>query len=346
MKLSAIAQELGCTIPMGAADVELFRISSPEEAVDGCLTFIASPKYHATVASCAATAVLVKKGSTVPGKICLEVDDPYCAFAKIGQLFEDVSPLFDGPVHPTACVHAAARVDETACIGPFSVIGKGCEIGAKTIIGAHCVVENNARIGSSCRIDSGAVIRRDCLIRDRVIIQSNAVVGSEGFGNAREGDSWVRIPSFGCVIIEEGAEIGAGTMIDRGTLSPTVIGKGVKIDNLCHIAHNVVIGENSAMAAQTGISGSTRLGRRVVVGGQVGMVGHITIGDDAFIGAKSGVSKDVEEKAAITGYPARDLMTMRRIEAAQHRLPELLKEVRRLRQELEKSQKNILTGEK
>jgi UDP-3-O-[3-hydroxymyristoyl] glucosamine N-acyltransferase len=336
VKLSAIAQALGCSIPSGAADVELSRISSPEEAVDGCLTFIASPKYHESVSTSHAAAVLVKKGAVVPGKICLEVDDPYCAFAKIGQLFEDTSPLFDGPVHQTASVHKAARVHETVCIGPFSVIGKGCEIGAHTILGAHCVIENNTRIGASCRIDSGAIIRRACLIHDRVIIQSNAVIGSEGFGNAREGDEWVRIPSFGSVIIEEGAEIGAGTMVDRGTLAPTVIGKGVKIDNLCHIAHNVVIGENSAMAAQTGISGSTKLGNRVIVGGQVGMVGHISIGDGAFIGAKSGVSKDVEENAAITGYPARDLMTMRRIEAAQHRLPELIKEVRRLRQEIEK----------
>jgi UDP-3-O-[3-hydroxymyristoyl] glucosamine N-acyltransferase len=333
-------------MPTGAADVEIERISSPEEAGEGCLTFIASPQYQTIVARSDAVAVLVKKGNEVPGKICLEVSDPYLAFAKTGLLFEDTAPIFDGPVHPTASVHQSAHIHETAFVGPFSVVGKDCGVGEHTVIGAHCVIENGAVIGASCRIDSGAIVRRECRIHDRVIVQSNAVIGSEGFGNARDGDAWVRIPSFGTVIIEEGAEIGAGTMIDRGTLSPTIIGKGVKIDNLCHIAHNVVIGENSAMAAQTGISGSTRLGRRVTVGGQVGMVGHIAIGDDVFIGAKSGVSKNVEEKAAVTGYPARDIMTMRRIEASMQRLPDLIKELRRLRKELDESKKNTSTGEK
>ena len=345
MKLSAIARSLGCSMPQGAADVEISRISSPEDTGEGNLTFIASPKYQLSVAHSSAIAVLVKKGNTLPGKICLEVDDPYCAFAKVGQLFEDTSPLFEGPVHPTAFLHPTAHVHETAFIGPFSVIGKGCEIGAQTVIAAHCVIENNVRIGASCRIDSGAIVRRECHIGNRVIIQSNAVVGSEGFGNAKDCDVWVRIPSFGAVIIEEGAEIGAGCTIDRGTLDPTIIGKGVKIDNLCHIAHNVLIGENSAICAQTGISGSTRLGKRVGVYGQVGMVGHIEIGDDAIIGAKSGVSNNVEKKAFITGYPARDIMTMRRIEAAQQKLPELIKEVRRLRKELEEYKKTFSTGE-
>jgi UDP-3-O-[3-hydroxymyristoyl] glucosamine N-acyltransferase len=345
VKLSVIAQVLGCVVPNGSENVEITRISSTQEADDQSITFISDPRYQAAVEQSNAIAVIVKKGNCLQAKICLEVDDPYCAFAKTGQLFENTSPLFDEGIHPTASVHESAGIHETVCIGPFSVVGKGCAIGPYTVIGAHCIVENNTRIGASCRIDSGAIIRRACRIDDRVIVQSNAVIGSEGFGNAKDGDAWVRIPSFGNVIVEEDAEIGAGTMVDRGALGPTIIGKGVKIDNLCHIAHNVIIGENSAMAAQTGISGSTKLGKRVIVGGQVGMVGHIEIGDDAFVGAKSGVSKNVENKASITGYPARDLMTMRRIEAAQQRLPELIKEVRRLRKELEAWKKDTPTGE-
>ncbi len=344
MRLSLIAQALGCDLPEGVSDVDIAQISSPHDADSRSITFIADPRYQPAIMQSNAVAVLVKKGNRLPGKICLEVDDPYCAFAKTGQLFEDKAPLFEGPIHPTASIHPSAHVHATVFIGPFTVVGKDCEIGERTVIGAHCVIENETRIGSGCRIDSGAVVRRQCRIADRVIIQSNAVIGSEGFGNAKEKDIWVRIPSFGAVIIEEDAEIGAGTMVDRGTLGSTIIGKGVKIDNLCHVAHNVVIGEHTGIAAQTGISGSTKLGKRVGVYGQVGMAGHIEIGDDAVLGAKSGISKNVPPKSFVTGYPARDLMTMRRIEAAQLRLPELLKEVKRLRKELD-ALKKAVTGE-
>ena len=340
MKLAAIARALGCALPDGAGAIDISKISSAQEADASCITFVADPKYQAAVSASKAAAVFVKKGTRLPGKICLEVDDPYCAYAKTAQLFEDASPLFEGPVHPTACVHPTALIGKEVSIGPFSVIGRECAIGEATVIGAHCVIENRTRIGRQCRIDSGAIVRRDCSIGDRVIIQSSAVIGSEGFGNAKEGDSWVRIPSFGTVVIEDGAEIGAGTMVDRGALGPTLIGKGVKIDNLCHIAHNVTIDENTAVAAQTGFAGSMKIGKRVMIGGQVGFAGHFEVGDDAFIGAQAGVSKAVERGAKITGYPARDLMTMRRIEAAQQRLPELLKEVKRLRGEIERLKSN------
>ena len=345
MKLSVIASSLGCEKPLGASDIEISRISSPEEADKQSITFIADPRYQEVVERSAAGAVLVRKGNSLTGKICLEVDDPYCAFAKTSQFFESQAPLFEGPIHPSACIHDSARIHETACVGPFSVIGKACVIGQGTIIGAHCVIENGSTIGSQCRIDSGAIIRKECRVSDRVIIQSGAVIGSEGFGNARENGVWIRIASFGNVIIEEGAEIGAGTMVDRGTLGSTIIGKGVKIDNLCHIAHNVEIGENCGICAQTGISGSTKIGKRVGIYGQVGMVGHIHVGDDAIIGAKAGISNNVEPKAFMTGYPARNFMTMRRIEAAQQKLPELLKEVRRLRKELEAVKNKPSSGE-
>jgi UDP-3-O-[3-hydroxymyristoyl] glucosamine N-acyltransferase len=148
------------------------------------------------------------------------------------------------------------------------------------------------------------------------------------------------------VVIEDGVEIGANTTIDRGTLGQTVIRRGVKIDNLVQIAHNVTIDENTAVAAQSGFAGSTKIGKRVMIGGQAGFAGHFEVGDDAFIGAQAGVSKAVERGARITGYPARDLMTMRRIEAAQQRLPELVKEVRRLRKEIEGLKKDRETGRK
>lgn len=341
MKIAVIAKAIGAPLPSEreAQSLDISRVATPEDADERSITFIANPAYRNAAATSKAAVVIVKKGNLIEGKICLEVADPYCAFAKVGQLFEDTRPLFEGPVHATARVHPSAIVHESVYIGPYSVIGEDCVIQESSVVGALCVIENQTSIGKACRIDSGAIVRRGCVLGNNVIIQSNAVIGSEGFGNAKEGDEWVRIPSFGNVIIEDCAEVGANTTIDRGTLGPTVIGRGVKIDNLVQIAHNVTIDENTAVAAQTGFAGSMKIGKRVMVGGQVGFAGHFEVGDDAFIGAQAGVSKAVERGAHVTGYPARDLMTMRRIEAAQQRLPELLKEVKRLRKEIEELKK-------
>lgn len=334
MNLKRIADLLGCALDSKDADILIERIAPPEDADSRSITFVSDPKYQPLAEKSVACAVIVRPGCLMRGKILLEVQDPYLAFAKVAQLFEDRSPLFEGPIHPTASIHPTARLHETVFIGPYSVVGEGVSIGKGTIVGAQCVIENNTVIGEDCRIDSGAIIRRQCAIGNRVIIQSGAVIGGEGFGNAREGDRYVRIPSFGSVVIGDDAEIGANVTVDRGTLVPTVIGKGVKIDNLVMIAHNVSVGENTAIVAQAGISGSTRIGKRAVLAGQAGLVGHIEIGDDAFIGAQAGVAKSVEKGAKVTGYPARDFMTMRRIEASQLQLPELLKEVKRLRAEV------------
>jgi UDP-3-O-[3-hydroxymyristoyl] glucosamine N-acyltransferase len=335
VKLSRIAAELGCVSAPGLADIDISGIADPKDATGRMLTFVSNPKYQALAEQSNACAVITGKGRPVAGKISLEVDDPYAGFAKIALLFEDRALLFGDRLHPTAVIHSSAIVHETAHVGPHSVIGKGCRIGKGTVVGANCVIENGTVVGDDCRIDSGAVVRRNCTIGNRVIIQSCAVIGGEGFGNAREGDRWLRIPSFGTVVIEDDAEIGACTTIDRGTFGPTVIGKGVKLDNLIMVAHNVTIGENTAVAAQTGFAGSTHIGKRVIVGGQAGFAGHIDIEDDVFIGAQAGVAKGVPAGAKFTGAPARDFMTMRRIEAAQLSLPELVKEVRRLRKELE-----------
>ena len=340
MKLSAIATHIGAESPAGSEDPDIFGIASPESASHGHITFISDPKYADQAKTCAAAAVIVKKGAATafPEKICLEVDDPYVAYALVAQLFEDTSPLFGDSVgvHPAAIVDKTAIIAASTSIGPGTVIGADVSIGENCRIGANCVVERGVCIGDSTRVDSGAVIRYDSQIGSRVVIQSGAVIGSDGFGNARDKDGvFIRIPCFGCVIIEDDAEVGAGTTIDRGNFEPTVIGRGVKLDNLIHIAHNVELGEHTAIAAQTGISGSTKVGKRVIIAGQVGFVGHISIGDDSFVGAKAGVSKNVEVGAKVTGYPARDFMTMRRIDAASNQLPDLLKEVKKLRGDVE-----------
>jgi UDP-3-O-[3-hydroxymyristoyl] glucosamine N-acyltransferase len=335
VKLSSIASLLGTSMPAGAVDREIAGIASPQEADEQQVTFCAKKDYLPVVASSRCAAVIVKKGETVPGKICLETGDPYVGYAKIAQAFEDVRPLWGQGIDTSAIVDPTAKISAGVSIGPLTVVASNVSIGERSRISANCVIEKNTSIGTDCRIDSGVVIRYGTAIGKKVIIQSGTVVGSDGFGNARENNRFIRIPCFGKVVIEDDVDIGAGCTIDRGNFEPTLIRQGSKLDNLVHIAHNVVIGEHSAIAAQAGISGSTHIGDRVLIGGQAGFVGHLEIGDDSFIGAKAGVSKDVKSGEKITGYPAREIMTVRRIEAAEARLPELLKEVKRLRKDIE-----------
>jgi UDP-3-O-[3-hydroxymyristoyl] glucosamine N-acyltransferase len=338
MKLQEIATLLGSRVPKDAADVEIRRISSLQSARGDDISFMVSDKHSAAALQSEAAAILVPRDTAIEGKVCLEVGDPYLAYARVALLFEDRSPEFGSGVHPGAIIDETAEVASTACIGPGTVIGAGCRIGEDTVIDARCVLERGVTIGRECRVHSGATIRRDVVVGDRVILQANAVIGSEGFANARDGARFVRIPCFGTVIIEDDVEIGAGTTIDRGNFEPTIIRRGARLDNLIHIAHNVEIGEDAALAAQVGISGSTKVGNRVLIGGQAGFVGHIRIGDDTFVGAKAGISKSVDPRSKITGYPARDLMKMRRIEAAQQELPAMVKELRRIRAEIKKLQ--------
>ncbi len=335
MKLSAIAARIDASLPPGTGDLDISAIVSPQSADERHLTFVARSEYRAAAEVSRCAAVIVRRGESIPGKISLETDDPYTAYARVAQLFEDVNSPWGAGIHPSAIIDPTATIAPSASIGPLTMIGAGVSLGAGSTVGAGCVIETGTTIGEGCRIDSGAIIRRQCTIANRVIIQSCAVIGSEGFGNARENNRFLRIPCFGTVVIEDDAEIGAGTTIDRGNFEPTVIRRGAKLDNLIHIAHNVTIGFDTAIAAQTGIAGSTTIGNRVIIAGQAGLIGHITVGDDSFIAAKAGVAKDVKQGEKITGYPARNLMTMRRIEACQAQLPELLKEVKRLRKEIE-----------
>jgi UDP-3-O-[3-hydroxymyristoyl] glucosamine N-acyltransferase len=336
VKLSSIAKVLCTSLPAGAADLEITGIASPQRADERQVTFCATKEFLPAAAASRCAAVIVRRGETVPGKLCLETDDPYVGYARIAQTFEEVKPLWGEGIAFSAIVDPTAKMASGVSIGPLGVIGSNVSIGERSRIGAHCIIEKDTVIGADCRIDSCVVIRYGTSIGSRVIIQSGSVIGSDGFGNARENGTFIRIPCFGTVAIEDDVDIGAGCTIDRGNFESTLIRRGSKLDNLVHVAHNVTIGEHSAIAAQAGISGSTRIGNRVLIGGQAGFVGHLEIGDDSFIGAKAGVSKDVQKGEQVTGYPARDIMTVRRIEAAQTRLPELLKEIKRLKKEIEK----------
>jgi UDP-3-O-[3-hydroxymyristoyl] glucosamine N-acyltransferase len=344
MKLGLLATLLGCAISEQDGEKEIASISSPDNARSDSITFLSDRAYLDMVISCKAIAVIVPVGVVIPGKVNLTVKDPYLGYAKVALLFEDTTPLYDGPVDATAVIDKTADLDPTVYVGPLCVIGNGVVIKDNTIIGARCVIEKNTHIGMNCRIDSGAIIRHNTQIGNRVIIQSGAVIGSEGFGNAMENGCYVRIPCFGNVVIEDDVEIGANTTIDRGNFNPTIIRKGARLDNLIMIAHNVEIGEHTALAAQVGISGSTTVGKWVMIAGQAGLAGHLQVGDKAFIGGQAGVSKDVLAGQRVTGYPARDLKKVRRIEAIQLSLPEMKATIKKLQQDVEDLKKDAKKG--
>ncbi|MBD3421487.1 MAG: UDP-3-O-(3-hydroxymyristoyl)glucosamine N-acyltransferase [Chitinivibrionales bacterium] len=346
LKLSDIAQVLQCPSPTDGEDIEITAISAPQAADRNAITFLSNTKYKESIARCNAAAVICPPDTNFPDKLCLNVSDPYVAYAKIAQAFEDTSYIKAGAVDAAALVHADTHIATDACIRAGVVIERGVSVGAGSYLGAGCIIEENAAIGENCRLHAGVIVRRNCVIGNNVILEPGVVIGSDGFGNAREHGKFIRIPSFGRVVVHDDVWIGANSTIDRGAFDDTVIARGVRIDNLVQIAHNVVVGEDCALAAQAGVSGSTTFGRRVIVGGQAGFVGHIEIGDDAFVGAKAGVSKNVQAKAKITGCPARNFMTMRRIEASQSELPDLRKKVKKLETELAVLRNRLEAGRK
>ncbi|MBD3346032.1 MAG: UDP-3-O-(3-hydroxymyristoyl)glucosamine N-acyltransferase [Chitinivibrionales bacterium] len=345
MKLSEIAEILQCSIPQESAGIEIDSITSPEYASDRSITFLSNPRFIDAVRDCKARAVITRKDQEVEGKISLVVDNPYVGYAKVAQLFETWLPA-DGTVHNTAIVGSDTTIADDVRIGPYAVIGDDCSIAAGTVIGAHVVVEHNVSIGENCRIHAGVKVTRDCWVGNRVIIECGAIIGSEGFANGRtKNGEWVRIPSFGNVVVDDDAWVGANTCIDRGSFGSTRIGKGARLDNLIHIAHNVRVDDHTAMAAQTGIAGSCNIGKRTILAGQVGVADHVNIGDDVFIGAKAGISKGVESGRKMTGCPARDIMKIRRIEAVQLSLPDMAKELKMLKREVQQLKETLSSDE-
>lgn len=335
MNLEKIAEVVGSKVLDSERTIEIESVKDFENADSTSITFISDKKYLEMAEVSKASAVLVPNGITVKGKVCLSVKDPYLAYAKVARLFEDLTPVFGNGIHKTAIVDPSVSFDSDVSVGPLTVIGRNSKIGKNSQVAASAVIENDVVIGKDCRIDSSVVIRSGTIIGDRVIIQSGSIIGSEGFGNAMEDGKFVRIPCFGNVVIEDDVEIGASVTIDRGNFIATKIGKGTRIDNLVMIAHNVIVGENAAMAAQVGISGSTKIGNNVILAGQAGLAGHLNIGDGAFVGAQGGVLKDVEPGDKVAGYPARSLMLTRRIEQHTLKLPSMSKDLKAVKKEIE-----------
>jgi UDP-3-O-[3-hydroxymyristoyl] glucosamine N-acyltransferase len=337
IKCSEIAETVNGEI-VGDGNVSIYNLNRIEFASQGELTFYSDHKYKDYFESSEATCIIVAKSldkSPKTDQIFIKVDDPYAAFIKIIKLVEFISEETAIGIHKSAVVGENTFIDESVSIGPNCVIGNNCRIEEGTIIEANCSIQDNVQIGKNNRIYPNVVCYKDIQIGSNCIIHAGAVIGGDGFGftENKEDGSFTKIPQIGNVIIGDDVEIGCNTTIDRAVVGSTIIGNGVKIDNLCQIGHNCVVEENTGIAAQTGLAGSTHLGKRVRLGGQVGIAGHLRIGDDVTLIAQSGTNKSISEKGVYFGSPARPQMQAFKIEAALNSLPDLGKEVAKLKKD-------------
>ncbi len=341
--LGELARVVGGEV-IGDNGIEISGVAGIKEAMEGQITFLANSRYESYLASTRASAVITEGNGNFRGSV-IRVANPYLAFLKVVTLFSE-GPMERYPrgIHPTAVVSKTAEIGRDVSIGAYCVIGDGVRISDRVTLLPLVCIEDNVQIGLDCLIYPHVTIRERCEIGSRVIIHAGAVIGSDGFGYAKEGSLNQKIPQIGIVRIEEDVELGANSTIDRATTGVTLIGRGSKIDNLVQIAHNVVIGENSVLAAQVGVSGSTELGKNVVLAGQAGLVGHIKIGDGARVGAQGGVTKSVPAQTSVSGYPAREHSMARKIYAATTRLPDLLKDFRDLQNRVEALEKGLGSG--
>ncbi len=345
MTLKEIAQYLGGEL-RGAADLEISGPARIEMAKEGEITFLANLKYQHHLQTTKASAILVESeidGLDLPQII---VQNAYVAFVFLLRLFSPPEERYITGKSDQAVIDPTAQVDPSAHVGPFVYIGPGCKVGKDTTLYPGVVLLKNVQVGDDCIFYPNVSIREECRVGNRVILHNGCVIGSDGFGFAPKDGKYEKIPQLGSVVIEDDVEIGANTTIDRATLGETVIRKGTKLDNLVQIAHNVEVGSHTVIASQTGIAGSTKIGNHVTIAGQVGITGHISVGDGAILAAQSGITKSVPEKNVMFGTPALPLSRQKRIDVSLRHLPEMVKKIHQLeneiialKEELKKSQK-------
>jgi len=330
ISLGELATRFGCEL-IGDPDSVVSGVASLPNATAESLTFLASKAYKEQLSSTKAAAVVLRAEDAPDSPVAaLLHDDPYACYARMAMVVCP-PPAYEPGVHASAVVDATASVSASAHIAPHVVIGERSTIGDNVYVGPGTVVGPDCEIGDDCRFIANVTLARAVAIGKRGIFHPGVVLGADGFGNAMSAEGWVKVPQVGGVRIGNDVEIGANTTVDCGAIDDTVIEDGVRIDNLCMIAHNVHVGAHTAMAAMSGIAGSTTIGKRCMFAGMGGAVGHITICDDVIIGAKSFASKDITEPgtylASFPAEPARDwtkkVGRFRRIEALQARVKKL-----------------------
>jgi len=321
----------------GNSDIKVHTISKIEEGKAGSLSFLANPKYTGYIYTTEASIVLVSEDFTAekPVKATLiRVKDAYKAFATLLEFYNQYKQNKVG-ISPAAVIEKTAETGDNVYIGAHAYIGHNSKIGDNTKIYPNVYIGDNVVIGDTTTIYSGVNVYADCRIGSECTLHSGVVIGSDGFGFAPStNEAFQKVPQIGNVIVEDNVEIGANTTIDRATLGSTMIRKGVKLDNLIQVAHNVEIGENTVIAAQTGISGSTKIGKNCMIGGQVGFAGHLKIGDNVKIGAQTGLIKNVENDAIVQGSPAIPYRNFFKSSAVFNELPELMRKVYKIEKSL------------
>jgi len=323
---------------VGSEEVEIVGVGDLSDGRPGEVLFIEKPELLAQVEQGRAAAVIVPLAVKSSAKPVIRCTNPRLAFARVLALFAP-SAAWGAGVHPSALVAENARLGDEVSIGPYSVIGEDAVLGDRVKVGAHSYVGRGARLSDDCTLHPRVVISDRVELGRRVIVHPGAVIGADGFGYARTEQGLHKIPQIGTVVIGDDVEVGANVTIDRATTRATIIGRGTKIDNLVQVGHNVIIGEDCVLAGQVGVSGSVRLGDRVMLAGQVGIADHVTIGSDAQVCAQAGVIGDVPAGQKVSGYPARSHREQMRAEAALHKLPDLLKQVRALQHRIEALEK-------
>jgi len=324
-----IAELLNGTIE-GDPEVKVSCLSKIEEGTPGSLTFLANPAYtsfaYSTKASILITGDDFQPESAITPTL-IRVENAYAGFAKLLEVYNTIQRNKSG-IEPNSYIDDSATVGSNIYLGAFAYIGKNVKIGENTKIYPNCYVGDNSTIGDNTTLFPGVKIYSDCIIGNNVTLHSGAVIGADGFGFAPNSENnYQKVAQIGNVIIEDHVEVGANSTIDRATLGSTIIRKGVKLDNLIQVAHNVEIGQNTVIAAQTGIAGSSKIGANCMIGGQVGIAGHIIIADGTKIAAQSGIGASTKENEIIQGSPAFGIGEYKRAYVVFKRLPELEKKI-------------------
>jgi UDP-3-O-[3-hydroxymyristoyl] glucosamine N-acyltransferase len=318
----------------GNAETAVASFGKIEEALTGQLAFLANPKYEEYLYITKASIIIVNETQELKQPISatlIKVPDAYSAFAVLLDKYQQIQRQQLSGIQQPVYIDATAKIGDNVFIGAFAYIGEKVIVADGVKIYPNAFIGNNVIIGENAIIHPGVKIYHDCVIGKNVVIHAGTVIGSDGFGFAPLANgTFKKIPQIGNVIIEDDVEIGANSAIDRATMGSTLIKAGAKLDNLLQIGHNAEVGNNTIIAAQSGISGSTKIGNSVMIGGQAGIVGHITIGDGAKINAQSGVSKSIEPGKVVTGSPAHDYTAALRSQATARKLPELEKRIKEL----------------
>ncbi|WP_100615811.1 UDP-3-O-(3-hydroxymyristoyl)glucosamine N-acyltransferase [Confluentibacter citreus] len=315
---------------VGNPDVEVSKLSKIEEGIEGSLTFLSNPKYKHYIYSTNASITIVNRTFVPENGIkttLIKVDDAYMAFSKVLEYYNSVKLNKNGVEQPSF-ISSSSTHGKNIYVGAFSYIGENVSLGDNVKIFPNSYIGDHVTIGNNTIVFSGAKIYADTVIGNHCVINSGVIIGADGFGFAPNDDgSYSKIPQIGNVIIEDYVDIGATTTIDRATLGSTIIRQGVKLDNQIHIAHNVEIGKNTVIAAQTGIAGSAKIGENCLIGGQVGIAGHITIGNNVKIQAQSGIGKNIKNNEMIQGSPAFSLSDYNKSYVHFKNLPKIVKNI-------------------